>query len=117
MNSIAWYHEIAGVGACDGEVRRRGLSPRALRRGGSVVMSRPQAVTIRLDAELHREAIAISNLTGLSLKAIVEEGLRKEVALRLRDGRLADAVRVVTTTAGAVVALPGNVTPASHAPS
>ncbi len=59
-------------------------------------MDRPQAVTVRLNSALHRDAIAIASLTGESLKAIVEEGLRKEVKRRLRDGKLADAVRVVT---------------------
>lgn len=54
---------------------------------------RRQAVTIRLDAELHREASAVAKLSGSSLRALVESGLRREVDDRLRDSRLGETVR------------------------
>ncbi len=54
-----------------------------------------QAITVRLDRGLAKEAAAISKVTGESFKAIVERGLRREVQERLQDGRLADAVRTL----------------------
>jgi len=54
-----------------------------------------QAVTVRLDRELHRELTTISRVTGDSLRDIVESGLRRELASRLEDGHLAQAVATV----------------------
>jgi predicted transcriptional regulator len=56
---------------------------------------REQAVTIRMDSDLHENASAISRVTREPLRKLVEDGLRREVADRLGDERLAEAVRAV----------------------
>jgi hypothetical protein len=54
-----------------------------------------QAVTVRLDRDLHADAAAISKVTGKPFRELVERGLRREVEDRLQDGRLAHAVATV----------------------
>jgi len=53
-------------------------------------------VTVRLDPELHKEASAIAKVTGETFRGLVETGLRSVVTERLKDGRLAEAVRTLT---------------------
>jgi len=52
-------------------------------------------VTVRLNKELHAKVAAISHVTGITIRQIVEDGLEHEVMVFLCDDRIERAVKAM----------------------
>ncbi len=51
-------------------------------------MESTNVVTVRLETNLHRKAVAVAKLSGMTLRALIEHGIQSEIKERMRDGNL-----------------------------